>query len=349
MNYENQPCPCCGHHMHEGDDIVVCPVCATPQHRSCWLEEGKCINDNKHSEGFIWSLPDSNTNNTNQRKCNFCGEMNPLNSSFCSKCGGVLNNDTNGQKNDNLNNRFEVKPCRNCGTLNNAMQNTCQNCGEVLEDIIEIEQKSNPYINNTGLNPDEVIGEHTVDEISLFVRSKPATYVKKFKNIITYKKISFNFSAFLFGPYWFFFRKIYKAGAVFMAVFSVLSLIITGAIERCSDIINPYVEAIQNQTITPEEFTILSNRIFERIGSVLLIVTAINIFVRIICGLFADKLYYNNMINAFAVFKERIADPNLRRMYISRRGGVSVLAIPACFCIMDIFSSLLMFIADKIK
>ena len=40
MNYENKPCPACGSHLHEGDDVVVCPVCATPQHRHCWQENG---------------------------------------------------------------------------------------------------------------------------------------------------------------------------------------------------------------------------------------------------------------------------------------------------------------------
>ena len=54
MNYNNQPCKSCGEIMHDGDDIVVCPVCATPQHRSCWMQNGHCINEELHASGYVW-------------------------------------------------------------------------------------------------------------------------------------------------------------------------------------------------------------------------------------------------------------------------------------------------------
>ena len=59
MNYENTPCPVCGKPLAEGDDVVVCPVCATPQHRECWMENGRCANDDLHASGYIWSKDDT--------------------------------------------------------------------------------------------------------------------------------------------------------------------------------------------------------------------------------------------------------------------------------------------------
>ncbi|MGN1348511.1 MAG: RING finger protein, partial [Acutalibacteraceae bacterium] len=33
MNYNNEICNGCGRKFSEGDDIVTCPECGTPQHR----------------------------------------------------------------------------------------------------------------------------------------------------------------------------------------------------------------------------------------------------------------------------------------------------------------------------
>ena len=60
MNYENIICAHCGKPMQSGEDIVVCPVCATPQHRECWMQEGHCANDSLHASGFVWKKEENN-------------------------------------------------------------------------------------------------------------------------------------------------------------------------------------------------------------------------------------------------------------------------------------------------
>ncbi|MDR0315058.1 MAG: DUF2628 domain-containing protein [Oscillospiraceae bacterium] len=57
MKYEHIPCEKCNEVFREGDDVVVCPVCGTPHHRSCWQETGHCINRDKHSPSFAWENP----------------------------------------------------------------------------------------------------------------------------------------------------------------------------------------------------------------------------------------------------------------------------------------------------
>ena len=44
MDLNGQKCPACGRNFDHDDDIVVCPVCGTPQHRACWDERGECVN-----------------------------------------------------------------------------------------------------------------------------------------------------------------------------------------------------------------------------------------------------------------------------------------------------------------
>ena len=48
MKYTNYKCPVCGEVFNEDDDVVVCAECGTPHHRECYLQNGRCINENKH-------------------------------------------------------------------------------------------------------------------------------------------------------------------------------------------------------------------------------------------------------------------------------------------------------------
>ena len=54
MRYSDYKCDGCGRVFQNDDDIVVCPECATPQHRECYKEKGGCVNAHLHAEGFQW-------------------------------------------------------------------------------------------------------------------------------------------------------------------------------------------------------------------------------------------------------------------------------------------------------
>ena len=54
MRYTGENCPYCGVTFTEQDDVVVCPECATPHHRVCWLAHGECANTEKHGTDFVW-------------------------------------------------------------------------------------------------------------------------------------------------------------------------------------------------------------------------------------------------------------------------------------------------------
>ena len=96
MNYNGIDCPSCGRKFEQGDDIVVCPICGTPQHRSCWNENGRCINNEKHAEGFIWQMmneeapPAKETHDKDVKICPRCGEKNSAFEPVCIRCGERL-------------------------------------------------------------------------------------------------------------------------------------------------------------------------------------------------------------------------------------------------------------------
>ena len=54
MRYKDYKCDGCSKVFTDEDDIVVCPECATPQHRECYNEKGGCVNAHLHSEDFQW-------------------------------------------------------------------------------------------------------------------------------------------------------------------------------------------------------------------------------------------------------------------------------------------------------
>jgi uncharacterized Zn finger protein (UPF0148 family) len=49
----DEQCPVCGNTFTETDDVVVCPDCGTPHHRSCYCESGKCANSLLHGREAV--------------------------------------------------------------------------------------------------------------------------------------------------------------------------------------------------------------------------------------------------------------------------------------------------------
>ncbi len=58
--FENKLCPMCKTRFVKNADVVVCPACGTPHHRSCYSIKGKCALEELHTEGWSWNglLPD---------------------------------------------------------------------------------------------------------------------------------------------------------------------------------------------------------------------------------------------------------------------------------------------------
>ena len=99
MRYSGYKCDGCGKPFEEDDDIVVCPECATPQHRDCYNEKGGCVNNHLHSDSFQWqgektvlqkeavreeaAAPEIK----NDLMCPNCHHKNPHGSTMCQKCG----------------------------------------------------------------------------------------------------------------------------------------------------------------------------------------------------------------------------------------------------------------------
>ncbi|MGN0521602.1 MAG: RING finger protein, partial [Eubacterium sp.] len=127
------------------------------------------------------------------------------------------------------------------------------------------EQKQNeksirPAIDANGLNfrvseneydkSNETIDGKSIRDIAAVVRTNILRFIPKFKRN---KKISWNWGAFFFGPYYLFFRKIYKQGFLFLALGLISDFIIQGAFseqyQKFTDFMNSAMTQMQSNTV----------------------------------------------------------------------------------------------------
>ena len=184
LKYENQTCDVCGQVFDKDDDIVVCPECGTPHHRQCWFDNGGCINQHRHAEGFEWTPAVPET---------------PAASQVCPECGTQVSG--------------SAVFCENCGKLLKANQETAtQTFTTPGGGRIEIHQLP-PFGMMTGTE-NAVAGDIEgvpLRDMAAFIGPNAHYYIFKFKRMIADARYKpFNFTAFLFRPLWFLYRKLWK-------------------------------------------------------------------------------------------------------------------------------------------
>lgn len=355
MNYENHSCPYCGKPLRAEDDVVVCPVCATPQHRECWMEKGCCANEELHAEGYVWNsrektqsapetphTPDSNI-------CHICGSENPADALHCGNCGALF-----GERAENSSHN---KTCAFCGKENDSDALHCKYCGAPIGAGSPY-YNDNPYLAGTGISSDELIGGMKAGDIALYTQSSSKRYLPKFRRFANGKKLSFNFAAFFFAPYWFFFRKLYKAGIFFIVLFATASLMLSGFATDVFTAFDSYASVVDEfnyENATEEELTAFESELekaytemIEKSKKPALIILGVDFAAHLLCALIADRLYYKKLKEDLKLIDEGVKEPNMRKVMISRRGGLSPLAFAASLMGYNSLVQLLISGADMI-
>ncbi len=363
MDYTNRICSVCGNAFGKDDDIVVCPECATPHHRECWFKNGFCVNSDKHAEGFVWTKskdePAENpvqnerenytpeTNEDSAKICHICGSENPADTLHCGNCGAFFGNEEK---------TTELVNCAYCGAENDARAIRCKNCGAP---VLKIFRSDNPFIQITGMHPDEPVAGVTANEASLYTQTSARFYLKKFKKIDS-KKLTFNWAAFFFAPYWFFYRKLYKAGIAALLVFVSVSMLTVGlvspslkAYDEYIGTVNPIIQSLSERdtAITAEEEQTLiesQERFVKTAAPPLLLSLFIMLGEKLICGFIADKLYYNKMKDDLGAISEAVNDSEVKQIMILKRGKPSAVAFAAALLGEYLITNIFMMIANMI-
>lgn len=203
-NYTGSQCPVCRQLFTDHDDIVVCPDCGTPYHRVCWPSDNRCLSTDLHGTGYIWQ-PEHISDEVPGIKCPHCGSSNPAGSRFCCQCGSSLG---------------EQPPRVHIPGQQQYGYHTKQT--DSVDSDNQNRQPNYDCSQRYSLGPNDLIdGVKARDWADFLGRSVPY-YLLRFQSMSeTGRKFCVSFSAFLFGPFYFLYRKAWKP-AVFFCILSVL-------------------------------------------------------------------------------------------------------------------------------
>lgn len=311
MDYKGMICDGCREPFEDGDDIVVCPECGTPQHRSCYEKNNRCVNEYLHSPDFSWSQPQP--------------EPQKEEASDSHEPPVEMNN-----------------PLPNGGRF---QQTTPRQMEEFL-------------LRGVLYDPKDDIGGATVGEAADYIQNNVPKYISKLmkqKN----KKFSWNWAAFFFSPCWFFYRKLYKAGAFFLALSVMMTIIIAPSVDKLQSQLDPimeeYAEILENSEDSAEEELVsdeLPAKMQEVVSNgypVLALELLSFIVPNIIAAILANYLLKRKMLKVVELAHSSSDDPNAVKYTIMRNGGVSAIMAAIALLVETYLPNLLLSIAYNIK
>lgn len=299
-DYTNLVCPVCKEKFTVEDDIVVCPICGTPHHRECWAKEGKCANTAWHKENKTYNIEEERSKiNEEQSKaeaeneekkivvCPRCAAHNDSQALFCNRCGAPISQGFG---------KREGEPHFSQGHFYGSMP------------------FGNPF---AAQNENELVDGVEAWKLTSVVKENKMRFLLFFKTLSSRKsKTSFNFGAFLFGPFYFLYRKMYGLGIAVMAL--MLALNIPSIVLSLT---NEYLSKIAGTTVTyglslsTDSITVLMYATY--ICSLLLTAT------RFVCGLYSNWLYFKKC-KKIAASIDKTA--NSREEFVAvanKKGGVN--------------------------
>ncbi len=354
MRYTNQICDGCGKIFTDDEDIVVCPECATPQHRECYQNNGGCVNAHKHGESFTWSgaeiinAPSPIPEKTKTIPCPNCGYGNPEGSDHCKQCSmkftlfGFNVIDASAEAEEKVqktpvqeNNIPEYKAPFTLGE-GEGFESDSTPVTDTPPSRDAIEQKLIDVISSSsGFSPDgedfsfggpfpkedKTCGVHT-NLMGAFIGSSAMKYIEKFKRFDFGKKLSFNFAAFFFSPYWFFYRKLIKPGIIFMTANLCLSIISTPSLLDFANKAMPIMDKLAAVTDESTAATLLME--LEALYVPVMAFMGVQFIINLIAGFTANHLYRKYTVSSL---KEISTFENQKNSmaYLLRKGGVAPL------------------------
>ena len=356
MRYTNQICDGCGKIFADGEDIVVCPECATPQHRECYKNNGGCVNAHRHSEGFTWTGTEIITPSplaTERVKtipCPNCGYGNPEGSDHCKQCSmkftlfgfNVIDASAQAEEEERLTETPspessipEYKAPFSIGE-GEGFENDSAPVTDTPPTRDAVEQKLIDVISSSsGFSPDgedfsfggpfpkedKTCGIHT-NLMGAFIGASAMKYIEKFKRFDFGRRISFNFAAFFLSPYWFFYRKLIKPGIIFMTVNLCLSIISAPTLLDFANKAMPIMEKLYAVTSEADAAVLIAE--LEALYLPVILFMAAQFIINLIAGFTANHLYRKYTVSSLKEISS-FTDQKSSMAYLLRKGGVAPL------------------------
>ncbi len=188
--------------------------------------------------------------------------------------------------------------------------------------------------NPLSLFPKEMEDDVSTDDVAEFVGLSAPKYVQNFFYAKSNKR-TFNWAAFFFTPYWFFYRKLYKLGAIFLAITLLLSIGFSfmPPVQKFYTDMTEWTEKYNFESfssLTEEELAQANEErnalVFENLtGTALVLVQGgLGLAIQIFIGFKANKWYYDHSIKNIKKIKAEEPDVQKQRLLLFKSGGASM-------------------------
>ena len=292
--YANTVCPVCSSKFTDGDDIVVCPVCGTPHHRSCYRKLGCCAFEKQHEEGFSWRAekkagPDIPFDGDEALKCPRCGTINPADGIFCNICGA----------------RLKLSEMRDTGTP------------PPYTGPAPI--PPNPFTTPFGgVDPEEELDGIQVKDLALYVGESSYYFIPRFRDIAQKKhSLQWNWPAFFFRGFYFLYRKMYLVAVLLVAVSLILSI---PSFIFMKDYI-PYVIENLGNPYPP----VFDSAPYAGLVSLNYACNFINMIVVVAASAFANRIYYRHCVKHIKKIRsQQFSNEQEYAITLSKKGRTNV-------------------------
>ena len=314
QKYKNEKCSVCYAKLFEDDDVVFCPICGAPYHRSCYQRSNRCKYEEYHGTEKQWDKQhvqstEAQTNEATAKSAQFDEKI------TCPNCGSISANNT----------LF----CPNCGTpfgknRTDGYANFSSNYARPYQPIF-----SDPL---GGVDASETIDGVSVTDVAAFVGPSSNIYLPRFSKIEKNKKRSlvWNWSAFLIPQYYFLFRKCIGAG-----IFALTMQLITSLLQL------PFMMAMEPYNTYAEiSLAITSGDISKRVLLLFLCAGGVSLLSRIFFGLFGNTIYKNHCVYTVKTIKKE-SEANLIQETIAKKGGIAFWPVIIGTLAFDIIYSLI--------
>ena len=306
LRYKGNQCPVCNKDFMEDDDVVVCPICGSPHHRECYKEMGHCGNEEYHLTNRQWEGVAEVASSVEKEpiRCGNCGTPNPHENLFCNACGTKIGNDFGENQQSQASYYTPQDGNKTIKGMNNEFM-------QFVNSQVKMDQKLDAGV--------------TMQEACDYIGPNSLIFAMKFKAFAMNRTFSFNWSAFFFGFYYCFYRKMYKLGAVALALFLI----------SMAPIAYYAVVAVQEIMTSGTPLTLPPTFVMEGVGyEGMLFASMFSRFISmasmLFLGMFFNKLYYKEVTSKVAGIKKTSrfsqGTPDFA-LEVARRGGINKYAI----------------------
>ena len=297
--YTGLKCKVCDKSFVEEDDIVVCPDCGTPYHRSCYKEKGECINYELHEKKQSYSVNEEKAKKIGDKIiCEKCGMQNNSLSIFCERCGNPITIEKSASGESDVR-RDSENPFPN---------------------MIKVDY-NDKYC---GFDPDEDFDGATTAELAEFIGDNHKFFLPIFKLMKERKKKgTFNISALLCPPAYFAYRKM--TGTAIMSLIIQLVLWLPSIVYFLGSMISKY-NVPDNALVAFISTIDINSPIFMMIYNIGWVLGYVFIFY---CASMANHIYYRFAVKRIRFLKSKNAfnKKNIKRFGRTSNAGLIIMII----------------------